>query len=80
MSEYRCVGTLGDNILRLESDRYGLQLWPRAKLRKAKGCSVCRKTIQPKQDAFLPITNGYNRMERICWECGQKLRRAFEVS
>lgn len=78
MSEYWCIGVLGDSILRLESHLYGTQLWPTAKLRKSKSCAVCEKLILPKQTAYSPITNGYNRMARICWPCGQKLRKNFE--
>ena len=67
---------LSDAIIGLEHDTYGLQLWVHATLRKPKRCAIDKCEIPAKATAFSPLTNGYNRMHRICLACAEKLQDA----
>jgi hypothetical protein len=53
---------------------FGRQCWTKAKItkrvRESRLCVMCKGPLGNK--AFRPITNGNNRMERICLECGSK--------
>ena len=49
--------------------RYGRQLWVRCVLRTRKVCLNCWTYIEPKQRGYRPITNGQNRMDRLCVHC-----------
>lgn len=59
---------LSDTVYGLTTD-YGRQLWTRVKLRKSRKCGRCSKELNSGNDAYSPVTNGYNRMERLCPEC-----------
>jgi hypothetical protein len=69
MSDYYFLEHPGDGIYLLFHQEFGRQVWTKAKTRKVWECEVCRKRIEKGQVAYRPITNGYNRMCRICEEC-----------
>jgi hypothetical protein len=70
---YRVVEILPELGITTQS-RYGRQCWTKVKLtqriRKVRLCAMCDGRLG--KEAFFPITNGKNRMERICLECGSK--------
>lgn len=49
----------------VKSERYGDQLWVLAKMRKGHDCVVTGEHIDKRVSAYRPVTNGYNRMDRI---------------
>ena len=48
---------------------YGKQIWDRVKMRKEHRCASCKETIEKGSQAYRPLTNGYNRMDRLCTAC-----------
>lgn len=82
MIELRVAGLLSNKILRIaseEGDRaYGPELWTTGKLRKAKACCACKENQPVGSMCFYPITNGYNRMWRLCEGCAARLVRDYE--
>lgn len=52
--------------------RFNALPWTLCRLRKLKKCILCSKQIAPKSHGYRPITNGYDRMNRICLACGQQ--------
>lgn len=53
-------------LLTTSSEEYGEQVWSLCRLRRHKEskCVICGKTLG--EFGFRPITNGYNRIHRIC--------------
>ena len=78
--EYKLTGALNEGVVRLESHQYGTQLWTRGRARKDCRCAGCSKNIAKKSDRFAPITNGYNRMERLCIRCVERLVVGFRAT
>lgn len=70
--DYRFVKRLSDELVGLASS-HGQQLFNRRKLRKPRPCDLCEAGLKPGDRAYGPITNGYNRMHRLCVPCVKKL-------
>ena len=68
VADYAFVRRLAEGVVGLASS-HGQQLFTLNKLRKRTECAVCKGTLLPKDHAYSPITNGYNRMHRICAPC-----------
>jgi hypothetical protein len=49
----------------LRHPEYGRQIWVPSRMRKPHTCAVTGEVIAKGSRAFRPITNGYNRMQRI---------------
>ena len=69
MTEYRLSLIPGDGQALLWSQEYGTQLWAECKMRKAHKCAVCGMAYPVGTKMYRPMTNGYNRMHRICQCC-----------
>lgn len=70
MSEdYEALNLLNEGLARLTHPKHGVDLWTSRKLRKPSTCVVCEGSMRKGLTAFGPITNGYNRMHRICVNC-----------
>lgn len=70
----RLLEQLNKGLARISTDKYGAQLWTRRKLRKEnRGCVECKQPIAKGLPAWGPLTNGYNRMERLCHPCFAQL-------
>jgi len=52
--------------------RVGDLMWTLCCLRKSKRCFLCDSDLAPKMQAYRPITNGYDRMQRICLTCAER--------
>ncbi len=46
--------------------RWRGMLWDKCILRKTTSCIYCGKPLTPKTAAWRPVTNGMNRMHRLC--------------
>lgn len=67
---YALLAKVAVGVARLTHREYGAQLWTVGKIRKrGKRCVTCWNPLAPGCDAYRPITNGYNRMHRICTAC-----------
>lgn len=65
MGYYKYVKAIGDGAIILKSAKHGEQVWTLCKLRKDNRCVVAEERILKGDEAYRPVTNGYNRMERI---------------
>lgn len=74
VTDYRFVKRMNDGLVGLESS-HGKNLFTLAKLRKTKKCALCKVELRPPTQAYMPITNGYNRMHRLCLACVDELER-----
>ena len=70
---------MNDGLVRLESSLYGIQMWTRRKLRRSfhrkQWSARFAKSMQPGDVAYGPLTNGYNRMVRICEACIERMSK-----
>ena len=64
MTNYFFINTINGEMVFLNS-KYGQQIWTLIKLRKDAICAEMNIKIPKGSMAYRPITNGYNRMERI---------------
>lgn len=71
-TDYRFIKRMNPGLVGLTSS-HGQQLFTRGKLRKAKSCALCKFPLKPGTLAYMPVTNGYNRMHRLCVACVQGL-------
>lgn len=71
-TNYRFMKRLNGGLVGLASS-HGHQLFTTVKMRKPKPCALCGVKLKPKQQAYSPITNGYNRMHRLCVACVAEL-------
>jgi len=70
----KLLGQMNSGLARISTDEYGAQLWTRRKLRKDnRGCVDCEQPIAKGAFAWGPLTNGYNRMHRLCHPCFTQL-------
>jgi len=70
-SKYRIYKHRAEGVVQLHSI-YGIQLWliTNTKVRKNHECQMCgRLVVQGLEKMYRPITNGINRMDRICRDC-----------
>lgn len=65
---YKLVDILADGLVALSSE-YGKQLWCSCKTRKEHKCQECEQLFSIGSAMYRPITNGYNRMQRLCEDC-----------
>lgn len=65
MGSYKYIKAIGDGVVVLKSSECGEQVWTLCKPRKDHQCVVAEERIRKGDEAYRPITNGYNRMERI---------------
>jgi hypothetical protein len=72
---YRFAKRLSAALVGLSS-QYGVQLWSAITLRKSKACFVCEIVMPRGAPAYRPITNGDNRMDRLCVRCVEHLESA----
>lgn len=66
------IKVLDARIVGITHARYGRQLWVLmgVPIRKPQECTICEQRFGPgSTKMFRPVTNGYNRMERICQRC-----------
>lgn len=68
MTAYRLRERLSADVVALDS-RHGSQVFTACRLRKKTRCCVCYAVLKPGAEAFRPVTNGNNRMDRICGQC-----------
>ena len=70
MTRYVCLKSLGVGVVGLSS-KFGEQLFTVRKARKPVrgGCADCTSSIKRGDLCWGPITNGMNRMHRICDAC-----------
>lgn len=67
---YAFVIRMNSGLVRFRHPTYGQELWTRGRVRRfAKKCAMCGMMVQPKEWAYAPLTNGHNRMHRICERC-----------
>lgn len=73
------IGThrLGDGLFRVTTGYPGkpahTALWTHARLRKRpRDCEVCGATMSPGTWCFLPISNSWFRMWRLCLDCVER--------
>lgn len=64
---YTILGFPSSGLMRTRHPRWGEQVWALAKLRshKSDDCAICSLSVGS-DEAFRPIGNAGNRMERIC--------------
>jgi hypothetical protein len=78
LTSCRLLGVMNDGLIRLDtadwSYNYGKQLWSVVKTRKIAECVNCDGEISKSTNAYSPITNGYNRMHRICTTCVERMK------
>lgn len=72
LSNYKLVEKINDDLFRISSI-YGNQLFTKTTLRKKNVCAVCLCFLYSNDVAFKPITNGNNRMKRICQTCIEEI-------
>ncbi len=70
--DYRFIKRMNDGLVGLASS-HGHQLFTTVKLRKTKPCTLCEVALKSGDKVYSPITNGYNRMHRICVACVEEL-------
>jgi hypothetical protein len=71
---YVWVKTLGPGLVGLQHPKFGMCLWTIGKVRgHSKPCCVCGGTLAKGVPSYKPVTNGYNRMHRICPLCVKAL-------
>lgn len=75
MTEYILVEILSDGLVGLFSDEYGRQLWSECRVRKQHKCQECGLLFPAGSMMYRPVTNGYNRMQRLCGTCVRHLPR-----
>ena len=62
---YKLTGVLSEGLVSIECDRYGEQLWARAKCRKHKKCAITQEDLY-KKEGYRPVgSQKGNRMDRI---------------
>lgn len=67
---YHVVHVMSEDAIVLRHRTFGQQLWTLGKIRgRAKECTDCAISIAVGDSAFRPLTNGYNRKERMCTPC-----------
>lgn len=79
---YKFITIIGDKdvgLYGLSCDLYRSQMWSICKCRKIHVCQITDEAIQNGDECFRPITNGYNRMERISAK-GMKLLKIMTES
>lgn len=63
--EYKMIKRLSEAVVVLSWKNGINDLWSRTKIRKCKNCEITDEKIDKGEYAWIPITNGYNRMHRI---------------
>ena len=68
VADYAFVKRLDAGIVGLSSS-HGRQMFVCGNLRKPKPCALCGVALKVGDRVYRPITNGYNRMHRLCVAC-----------
>lgn len=76
VTNYRFVKRMNGGLVGLASS-HGHQLFTLVKMRKSKPCVICDVALKPGDRAYSPITNGYNRMHRLCVACVEEMERTL---
>ena len=63
--EYKLEKKLAEDLFILSHPEHGTKMWSLCRLRKRHTCTLSRVVIEKGEKAFRPITNGYDRMNRI---------------
>ncbi len=74
MKKFNVLNILSESIVHLNTTE-GNQVWCKANMTKkkiGKPCWECKESIG--KEAYSPITNKSNRMERICLNCIEKAK------
>jgi len=74
--EYKLKEALSEELVVLESDKFKVQMWGLSRLTKrhrGDSCAICEENVGDK--AYRPATNLGNRMERICVNCINRLKK-----
>ena len=66
---YKLVAEMGPTLVVLESREFPPKMWTECTVRKYHRCVACNGNIKKGRRAYRPITNGNNRMDRICIAC-----------
>lgn len=75
LNKYTSVICLNEGIYGVEATQYGRRIWVSALCRKAgRLCELCKKDIAVKDKMIRPITNGYNRGERMHLDCAKSFK------
>ncbi len=69
MNHYVLERCLSNRLVALTHPKHGHALWTSAPTRKPTKCCECEQPITPPEHAWRPLTNGLNRMHRICTYC-----------
>jgi len=77
-TDYSFVKRFAEGVVGLTSS-HGQQMFVRSKLRKPKACALCNVELKTKEQAYRPITNGYNRMHRLCVACVLELEQHVQL-
>jgi hypothetical protein len=72
MKNYKFIQSPGKGLVVTYHPEYGEQIWSLVKVRKYKNCLFLGIPLRGKE-AYMPVTNLNNRMERISKEGMQKL-------
>ena len=62
---YKLEEKLSDELFVLSHPQHGIKTWALCRLRKQAKCILSGVLINKGEHAFRPITNGYDRMNRI---------------
>ena len=65
---YRLIKVLSDGIVGLSSE-FGRQLWCICKMHKQHECQECGQSFPIGAEMYRPLSNGFNRMRRLCKGC-----------
>jgi len=76
-NDYAFFKRLDAGIVGLSSS-HGRQLFVCGRLRKPKPCALCGVELKVGDRVYRPITNGYNRMHRLCVACITDLEKTKE--
>jgi hypothetical protein len=71
---YKLAKRLAEGVVVLDHPKYGRTMWVtgktrRSRTRRAPNCEICKTELASGMLAWRPLTNGYNRMHRICVVC-----------
>lgn len=75
IADYRFLKRMSEGLVGLTSS-HGRQIFHTTELRKSKPCALCKVELKPGDTAYSPITNGYNRMHRLCVACVEELEHS----
>jgi hypothetical protein len=70
VTDYFFQERMSEGLVKLYSERYGLQMFSSRKLRKSTRCASCRRALRKGAVAWADVTAcAMNRAERLCDDC-----------